>query len=159
MPVPMKSAANRLGKLSGVAVSAKAESDSSHGNAIVTPAPRSTARREMRFEDSCVGRGISVTLLLEIGLFDQIGISPVQKLGTRHEGLDEHGKPVAITDEPGFHPLNERFIGELERPAQSIAEQFPAEIIEKILLPVLADIMLHAFKPGGRPAVRELHLG
>src|SRR5687767_12229263 len=44
MPLPMKSTAKRFGN--GEDVAANADIDSSHGNAMVTPAPRSTVRRD-----------------------------------------------------------------------------------------------------------------
>src|SRR5258708_811953 len=44
MPLPMKSTAKRLGSGAGAA---HALIDSSHGNASVTPAPRSTVRLEI----------------------------------------------------------------------------------------------------------------
>src|SRR5262249_26978334 len=47
MPLPMKSTAKRLGN-GFEDVAASADSDSSHGRHIVTPAPRSTVRRSMR---------------------------------------------------------------------------------------------------------------
>src|ERR1700761_5378587 len=48
IPQPMKSTAKRLGKGAGVLESAQAESEGSHGKAMVTPAPRNTVRREKR---------------------------------------------------------------------------------------------------------------
>src|SRR5664279_2175082 len=45
MPVPMKSTAKRFGGLG----TAAADSDSSHGKAIVTPVPRRNVRREEAF--------------------------------------------------------------------------------------------------------------
>src|SRR4051812_26260248 len=45
-PLPMKMAAKRLGNGAGEVVSAKAGRDSSHGRAMVTPAPYRSLRRE-----------------------------------------------------------------------------------------------------------------
>src|SRR5271163_418145 len=49
-PHPMKSAANRLGQAAGkspaIAVAPHTGTDSSHGSAIVTPAPRRNVRRD-----------------------------------------------------------------------------------------------------------------
>src|SRR5687767_221914 len=45
-PLPMKSTAKRFGKGELDVVAANADKDSSHGSAIVTPAPRRTVRRE-----------------------------------------------------------------------------------------------------------------
>src|SRR5436309_2250944 len=51
MPLPMKRTANRFGNVFDVSVVApRAGSDSSHGNAIATPAPRRTARLDMLIE-------------------------------------------------------------------------------------------------------------
>src|SRR6202795_1951031 len=61
MPHPRKTTPNRFGNAAGVAVSAKASRDSSHGNAMAQPAPRSTVRREMRGAEFLVDSGIFLT--------------------------------------------------------------------------------------------------
>ena len=58
----MNSTPKRFGKAAGEVVSAKAGSDSSHGSAMVTPAPRRTVRREMRWADFGVRFGILIHL-------------------------------------------------------------------------------------------------
>src|SRR3954471_5476296 len=45
MPLPMKTTPKRLG--GGAAVAPQTETDSSHGSAIVTPAPRRKTRRDV----------------------------------------------------------------------------------------------------------------
>src|ERR1017187_9745477 len=92
MPVPMKRTAKRFGKAAADPVSAKARREGSHGRAIVTPAPRRTARREMRGAECWVARGVDrgvdwdilVTFPgLGIGLHARIEYASVQELRAR----------------------------------------------------------------------------
>src|SRR6185295_10164237 len=64
MPLPMNMTPKRFGKTVGAVVSPNTGSDSSQGRATATPAPRRTARREMRGEEFCVDFGILVHLSL-----------------------------------------------------------------------------------------------
>src|ERR1700687_2225606 len=64
MPLPMNMTPKRFGKTVRPAGSPNTGSDSSQGRATATPAPRRTARREMRGEEFCVDFGILVHLSL-----------------------------------------------------------------------------------------------
>src|SRR5438128_2319640 len=59
----MNRTAKRFGKAAADLESAKAGKDSSHGKAMVTPAPRRTARREMRCAEFGFRLGILFTFL------------------------------------------------------------------------------------------------
>src|SRR5581483_8175274 len=129
----MNSTANRLGKDPGAVTSAKAGSDSSQGSAMVTPAPARIRRREMLFADFLIRLGILVDL-------------SVQKLRAGDDGLDQRSKAIAARGQGCGHLLDQRLVGELERAAERIGEQFAADVVDEILLPVLANIFLHAFE-------------
>src|ERR1700719_2714376 len=63
-PLPMNMTPKRFGKTVGAVGSPNTGSDSSQGRATAAPAPRSTARREMRVGEFCLGFGILVHLSL-----------------------------------------------------------------------------------------------
>src|SRR3979411_409990 len=128
----MKRTAKRFGKVPGEAASAKAGRDSSHGRAMVTPAPRRTVRREMRLAEFSVRWAILFTFLFRGSGLRQIGFLSVQELGSFDYGFQQRSKVITIRRQRGLHALNDRFIGEQERPAESVAQQFTAEIIQKI---------------------------
>ena len=83
----MNRTAKRFGKAAGELVEpAKAGRDSSHGSAIVTPAPRKTVRREMRRGEFCVRWDILITCFLltllggHIGPLVELGAALIQEL-------------------------------------------------------------------------------
>src|ERR1700677_1129320 len=90
MPHPRKTTPKRFGKAAAEGVSAKASRDCSHGKAMVQPAPRSMARREMRGAEFFFDWDILFTFPgLRFGLLRRIGISPVQKLGAGDDGFHQ----------------------------------------------------------------------
>src|SRR5690349_1097214 len=120
MPLPMKSAAKRFGNLvvptalSSTGVSApQTRTDSSHGNAMVTPTPRRNVRRD------------SFQVLLFIRLVPrQIRLRPrIQKLRARDDAFDEHAEAMIARSELRFHLSHERFITQNECSAEAISEQ------------------------------------
>src|SRR5579862_4196096 len=64
----MNSTPNRFGNADAGGVSAKACKDSSHGNAMVTPAPRRTVRREMRGVLFSVSRSVGCLRITYLSL-------------------------------------------------------------------------------------------
>src|SRR5437867_11500806 len=110
----MNSTPNRFGNPAPGVVSAKAGSDSSHGRAMVTPAPRSTVRREMRLADCGFPTGILFTFL-SLG----IQASFVEELRTRNDEVHDRREPVTARHQSGLHSLDQRLIGELQRAAET----------------------------------------
>src|ERR1017187_1404472 len=160
MPFPMKRTAKRFGKVAADGVSAKAVREGSHGRATVTPAPRRTARREMRWAEFCVGWGILFTfLLMGIGLFARLGISSVQELRAGDNGLYEGREPIAIRGQLALHVLHGEIVGDRERTAQSVGQQFPAEIIQVVVLAMLADVGFDALESSALAAAGKNGLG
>src|ERR1700736_645069 len=64
MPLPMNMTPKRFGKAAGAVGSPNTGSESRQGRATATPAPRRTARREIRAGEFCVDFGILVHLPL-----------------------------------------------------------------------------------------------
>src|SRR5688572_24770987 len=105
-PLPMKSTAKRLGK-GELGVAANADMDSSHGNAMVTPAPRRTVRRDSL---------ISLAFLH--------GRAFLQELRAGDDGLDQRAESIVIRRELRVHPLDERLIRQQKRAAQGVYQHF-----------------------------------
>src|SRR5947209_7497836 len=82
-PQPRKITPKRFGNAPAPAVAALAANDSSHGRAMVTPAPRRIARRAIRWEEDFVESGI-LFAFLSIG----IEISAVQELRAGDDGFN-----------------------------------------------------------------------
>jgi hypothetical protein len=93
----MKTTAKRFGNGAGDATSAK-ESDSSHGNAIVTPAPRRTVRREIpRANFLFFGCGILITSLgYRSVLLGRPAASSMQELRAGYDCLNQRAELVVI---------------------------------------------------------------
>src|SRR5579862_63342 len=118
MPLPMNMTPKRFGKTVGA--SPNTGSDSSHGRATATPAPRRTARREMRGEEFCVDFGILVHLSLAYILgkrgglrrcfFDRFGIPLIQKLRAGDDGLDQRAKAILIRGQLGLHAVDDQLV-------------------------------------------------
>src|ERR1700686_4077341 len=108
----MNRTAKRFGKAAGEEVSAKAERDSSHGKATVTPAPRSTVRRETLRMDF----GIRFTSLFLLFGGDS---PPVEELRAGNYCLHQRREAVIIRNELSLHLLDHGFVGELEGSAKS----------------------------------------
>src|SRR5262249_57858162 len=133
----------RCGNTAGDEDGVKAGKASSHGRAIVTPAPRRTARREMRWADF----GVRLSILFTC-LFLSIWDSFVQKLWTCDNCLHHGSKAIRFRRQLSLHALNRELIGELERPAESVRRQFAAEIVNEVFLAILADIGFEAVESG-----------
>src|SRR5450432_3341787 len=148
----MNSTAKRFGKAAGAGESAKAGWDASHGRAMVTPAPRSTARREILLSDFGADSGTDSGVRLRIsftfpGCLHWGICSPlVQKLRARNNDLHQWSEAVTVRSQFGLHSLHHEFIGEQERPAESEGQQFTAEIVEEVFLAMLADVGQHTLE-------------
>src|SRR5436305_12057576 len=57
---------------------------------------------------------------------------------------------ITIGREDGVHALHGGFIGELERAAESVSQQFSTDILYEFFLAMLADVGLHAFESGAQ---------
>src|ERR1041385_1410161 len=145
----MNNTPKRFGKTAGPLESANAENDSSHGRAMVTPAPRSTARREIR-GDCGVCSGILFT-------FHFLGVGPsfVQKLRAGDDYLSQWRKTIVARGQFRFHALDRRLVGEQQRPAEREGQQFAAQIVDEVLLAMVADERLDALETGAGDAARE----
>src|SRR6266540_2208357 len=115
----MNRAAKRFGYVPGVVASANSGRDSSHGKAIVTPAPARTLRREMPWADFFVGLGILVSFLFR-GLFQAIGASFVHELRAGDDGLDQRREAITIGGRHASHPLHGGVVGEQKRTAKRV---------------------------------------
>src|SRR5215467_8204116 len=89
----------RFGKAE--AVSPKTGIDSSHGRATATPAPRSTARREIRSRNLEVRFGILITFH-----FGDFRGAFIKKLRARYDGFHQRGEAISVGRELGLHALN-----------------------------------------------------
>src|SRR5688500_9468618 len=116
----MNRTANRFGKAAGAVDPAKAGKDSSHGKAMVTPAPRRTARRDMRLTEFGVRLGILITFLWHLYVACGVYDSFVQELRAYDNCFHQSIKAISIRGEPGSHALNHRFVGEQQRSAESV---------------------------------------
>src|SRR5215467_3384456 len=136
----MNSTPKRLGYAPGEVVAPKTGMDSSHGRAMATPAPRRIVRREMG----------SVNLLVRAGMlfglpFRGIRTSSVDELRAGDNGFHQLAEAVAVGGEDGSHTFHCDFVGEHQRTAKSIGEQLAAEVIDKIILAVFADVRSYTF--------------
>src|SRR5882672_4759221 len=112
----MKMTPKRFGKVDWP----KTGMDSSHGNAMVTPAPRRTARREMRLLDFGVRFGILITFLLS-GIQGLIyHASFIQELGAGDDCLDQRTEAITIRRQFSLHALNGGLIRQLKRPPERV---------------------------------------
>src|SRR5215471_16420779 len=136
----MNSTPKRLGYAPGEVVAPKTGMDSSHGSAMATPAPRRIVRREMGSVDLLVRAGMLFSLP-----FRGIGTSSVDKLRAGDNGFHQLAEVVAIGGEDGSHAFHCDFVGEHQRTAKSIGEQFAAEVIDEIILAMLADVRSYTF--------------
>src|SRR5438309_7701634 len=101
----MKMTTKRLGRASGLPVTPNAENDSSHGSAMVTPAPCRMARREMREAEFFRRVGMSIALLPRRAR-GRSGGSFVSKLSTGNDGLHQRQEAVAAGSGSGFHLID-----------------------------------------------------
>ena len=120
---------------------------------MVTPAPRRTVRRVMVSGDFFV----SIGMLIQPFWTRVCRGSSIQELLAGHNAFHHRAKAVVVGRQPGSHLLNSRFIGKHDRPAQRIGEQFPAKIIDKIVLPVPANEIFDGFEAGAWLAGGEFH--
>src|SRR6185312_2418842 len=147
-PQPRKTTPKRLGK-SAEDGSARAFTDSSQGNAMAQPVPRSTARREKARERK---EGISVILILlaEIGL-DQLGRGrlfrgdglsggvghpAVEELRAENNRVHQGAELVAVRDQACLHLVHKGFIRQLQRAVQRISHQLAGQVAGEIVLAV-----------------------
>src|ERR1051325_2933679 len=138
----MNKTAKRFGKAAaGEVVSAKTGRDSSHGKAMATPAPRRTVRREMPPASFFVRLGI-LFAFLSCGICAAL----VHELWACDDGLDQRSEPIAFHRHTGYHTLNRGFIGKHQGPAQRVSQQFPAEIVDEVLLSMAAYVLLDGLK-------------
>src|SRR6476619_5321342 len=99
----MKTTAKRFGRapVPVVVGSAKQGRDSSHGRAMVTPAPRRTVRREIESADFFVLLGILFT-----SLFCRFCTSSVHELRTCDNRLNQGIESVAICCKSHSHTID-----------------------------------------------------
>src|SRR5262249_22706358 len=135
----MKITPTRFGGAAVAPVSANIGSDSSHGRAMVTPAPRSTVRREMAEADL---RRLDMSFTFRRGWCSTF----IAELWTGYDGLDHRMEAVAIGGERGAHLIDQRLVGEQQRAAERVDEQLAAHVVEKVVLAAFANVGLDAFE-------------
>src|SRR5580704_10618118 len=94
MPQPWNNTARRFGNWLAAATAASAPQtgmDSSHGNAIATPTPRSMVRREIRYARAFLRSFMSIILLCRAAL-----AAFVQELRACDNGIDHRVKTEAV---------------------------------------------------------------
>src|SRR5438874_3532394 len=96
--------------------------------------------------------------ILSTFLFRGIRASFVHELRAGDNRLHERSKSVTVSGQRGSHPPHDGFVGEHQRPAERICEQFAAEVLDEILLAALAYVGLHALKSGALSAAGERRL-
>ena len=159
-PLPMNSTAKRFGtRRTTVRAAASAPQtgiDSSHGSAIATPAPR----RKVRRRDSraalirCELRSIralhsSATLLRRARRGQKLRAG-------RRSSRPALSKSIARAPRVPAHLASRSGSSEsMQAAAQRIGQQFAAEVVDEIVLPMLADIRAQAVQTGPFAAVRE----
>src|SRR5258708_18573063 len=72
--------------------------------------------------------------------------SLVQELRARDNAFDQVIKSVAIRRQLAAHFLNECFVRKYEAAAQCASKEFPAHIIDEIVLAALADVLPQALQ-------------
>src|SRR5713226_5319236 len=113
----MNSTPKRLGKAPVVPVVApKTGIDSSQGNAMVTPNPRRTARREMA----------GVFMLVTLPFVGCIWGSLRKELRTTDNTFYKSIKAVSVRGEFSAHGLDGGFVGQHQAAAESVREQLAA---------------------------------
>src|SRR4051794_28578346 len=142
MPLPINTTPNRFGVS---VVAPQTGIDSSHGSAIVTPAPRRNILRD-DFD------------LLMLLTFRRVGIGrpPVAKLWTPHDRIDQGLKTMIVRGERAADVFQRGLVGKDQAATQCVREELAAEISDEIVLPVLADIGADAFKAVPFSSSREL---
>src|SRR5262245_58623717 len=94
---------------------------------MVTPIPRSTARRAIRRAADFFGSGILIPFLWT-GIRDTSG----QELRAGDNGLYQSRGPITILDHFGSHCFQEWFVRQQKRSAKGIYKQLAVQIVKKI---------------------------
>src|SRR5690348_2939640 len=126
----MKRTANLLGGAPAT-VSPKAGMDSSHGSAIATPAPRRTARREMR-SDFFLRFAIFPPLLRRRTYF-RFRTPLVPELRALDDGLHQRLEAIPARRQRTLHILYQRLIGKHQGAFQRERHQLPAQIVDEVV--------------------------
>src|SRR3954470_7174722 len=122
----MKTTAKRLG---ASVVAPQTGRDSSHGSAMVTPAPRRNIRRD----------GCDLLMLLTFrgrALFEH---ATGPKLRTSNDRVDQGLETIVVGGELAAEFFEGRLVGEDQAAAEGIGEQFAAEVVDEIVPAMLAD--------------------
>src|SRR5215475_8507181 len=133
----MKSTPKRLGNGEEELVSAKAGSDSSQGSAMVTPAPYNSLRRV---------RPCDFSVRLDMGLTDLRRTTFVAELTAVDNGFDHWGEAVFMRRKRGPHLLHRWIVGEQQRATERVRQQLAAEIVDEVVLAIIANVGLDAFQ-------------
>src|SRR3569832_2187263 len=131
-PIPMKRTAKRFGYADGAFVSANAISDSSHGSPMATPAPRRMVRRESPFDF------VRSDMLFPPLLFLRAPLRA--ELRTRHNRVHQRAEAIAVGAQRLLHLVDRRLNAKHERPSQRVRQQLTAEVVEEVVLTMLADV-------------------
>src|SRR5580698_7449615 len=133
---------NRLGKAEGGGTSAKACRESRNGSATVQPAPRRTARRERGSTSFLVNRDMRLVHLSRRNLRLTLRgrrRPHIPELWAQHNGLDHRVKSIPLSRQIRLHAIQQRLIGKLQRPVQPVRQQFAAQVVDVLLLAMVAD--------------------
>ena len=84
-----------------------------------------------------------------------IGTADVAELGTLDDGFDGNGDAVVVLFQFFEHFSDEGFIGELDASAESIAEEFAAELVEDGVASDFDEVVAEAFQSAEFGAVAE----
>src|SRR5258708_4049844 len=83
----------------------------------------------------------------------------IHELRACDNSFDQRSEAIAVGGQRGSHTLDGGLIGEQERPPERVCEQFSAEIVDEILLAMLAYVRLHANESGSLAAAGKNRLG
>src|SRR6185503_15413103 len=72
----------------------------------------------------------------------------VEELLAGNDCLDQGTESIASGAHSRLHLLNDRVIGQLQRPAEGIGQQFAADVFKEVLLTLRLDVGLDASEPG-----------
>src|SRR5215467_2591335 len=131
----MKTTAKRFGGFAASVASVVAPQDgidSSHGSAMVTPAPRRKVRREDGMLLTSLNGGFGPSLGQELGTCDNLF----------HHGVET----VTVGAQFGAHGLDGRFVGQDQATAERIHHQFAAQRIDEVVLAMFANVIAYALQ-------------
>ena len=70
----------------------------------------------------------------------------IPELRAQDDGFDQRIKTIALRGKIGLHGIDQRFVGELQRPIERVSEQLAAKVVDELVLAMIADEIAQTFK-------------